>query len=262
MSTPFDDFLKSAHDDPPRFAFVLGSGLGDLAQRLADVRTIPFLDLPDIPAPTVHGHRGELHLGRWIGRRVLVFAGRVHYYEGHPWRSVVQPVHLAQRLGARTLILTNAVGGIRADLGAGSLVVLRDHIECTRPLWWRSLDAPRTSPYSPRLNDAMIAAAGRCGQTLTTGVYAQVTGPSYETPAEVRALRACGADVVGMSTAREIQTGHDLGLECAAISCVCNPAAGLSDAPIDHHDVLKVAAVHREQLTSILEAFLAGSMRE
>jgi len=192
---------------------------------------------------------------------VLLFAGRVHFYEGHPWRSVLQPVRIAHQLGVKTLILTNAVGGIRADLGPGSLVAVTDHIECTRPHWYR-LPGPggfgelRPSPYSAGLRDRLRTAASGCGEHLATGVYAQVTGPSYETPAEVRALQACGADVVGMSTAREIQTGHDLGLECAAISCVCNKASGLSDGPIHHGEVLDIAAQMRTRLTAILDAFL------
>lgn len=254
---PFAEFLDTARKRPPEVAFVLGSGLGDLVDRLQNAFAVPFTELPEIPAPTVHGHSGQLLLGDWAKRRVLVFAGRVHYYEGHPWRNVVQPIRLAHELGAKTLILTNAVGGIRADLGPGSLVALTDHIECTRPQWWRSLDEPRKSPYSKDLNARLQKAAHLQNEHLTTGVYAQMTGPSYETPAEVRALRTCGADVVGMSTAREIQTGHDLGMECAAISCVCNKASGLSDGPIHHGEVLDIAAQLRQKLTAILEQFLS-----
>jgi purine-nucleoside phosphorylase len=223
---------------------------------------VPFRDVPDLPAPSVHGHAGQVLLGDWQSRRVLLFAGRVHFYEGHAWRSVLEPVQLAHRLGAKELILTNAVGGIRDDLGPGSLVALRDHIELTRPFWWRlpgpgGIGEPRTSPYSTKLIDRLQAAARSRGETLTTGVYAQVTGPSYETPAEVRALKTCGADVVGMSTAREIQAASELGLECAAISCVCNKASGLSDGPIHHGEVIDVAARIRERLTGLLDTFLA-----
>lgn len=254
----FAEFTDAARRDPPTVALVLGSGLGDLADLLEGPIVIPFGELPNLPAPSVHGHRGQLFLGTWAQRRVLVFAGRVHYYEGHPWRSVVQPVKLAHQLGARELILTNAVGGIRDDLGPGSLVAISDHMEWTRQFWWRSPGEPRKSPYSKRLIARLQDAAGTVGFDLTTGIYAQVTGPSYETPAEVRALRTCGADVVGMSTAREIQTGFDLGMECAAISCVCNKASGLSSGPIHHGEVLDVAAMMRETLTGILGSYLAG----
>ena len=255
----YAEFLEAARRQPPEVALVLGSGLGDLAERLENPLAVPFHELPDIPAPSVHGHRGELLLGGWGSLQVLVFAGRVHYYEGHSWQSVVQPIRLAQQLGVKTLVLTNAVGGIRDDLGPGSLVALTDHIECTRPNWWQALNEPRSNPYSPNLIARLKTAAAESGESLTTGVYAQVTGPSYETPAEVRALRWCGADVVGMSTAREIQTGYELGLECAAISCVCNKASGLSSGPIHHGEVLDIAAQLRQTLTSILERFLAGS---
>src|SRR5262245_46140569 len=133
MHAVFAELLAAAQARPPEVALVLGSGLGDLATRLHDVRVVPFHEIPDLPAPSVHGHRGELLLGRWGNRTVLLFAGRVHYYEGHPWRSVLQPVRIARQLGVKTLILTNAVGGIRDDLGPGSLIAISDHIECTRP---------------------------------------------------------------------------------------------------------------------------------
>jgi purine-nucleoside phosphorylase len=262
MHAAFADFLAAARARPPEVALVLGSGLGDLADRLADARAVPFHEIPDLPAPSVHGHRGQLLLGRWGKREVLLFAGRVHYYEGHPWRGVLQPVRLAHQLGVKTLILTNAVGGIRDDLGPGSLVAVTDHMECTRAHWYRQpgpggFGGARPSPYSAALRERVLAAARARGEHLATGIYAQVTGPSYETPAEVRALRSCGADVVGMSTAREIQTGHDLGLECAAISCVCNKASGLADGPIHHGEVLDIAARLRSRLTAILDEYLA-----
>lgn len=258
----YSGFLAAAKANPPEVGLVLGSGLGDLADRLQSPLAVPFHDIPDLPAPSVHGHRGQLLLGGWGKRRVLLFAGRVHYYEGHAWRSVVQPVQLAHQLGVKTLILTNAVGGIRADLGPGSLVAITDHVEWTRPQWWKQpgpggLGDKRPSPYSASLIQDLLKAAERRGETLTTGVYAQVTGPSYETPAEVRALKSCGADIVGMSTGREIQVGHDLGLQCAAISCVCNKASGLSDGPIHHGEVLDIAAKMRQHLTSILDEYLS-----
>lgn len=252
----FAEFREAARRRPPEVAFVLGSGLGDLADRLHDPVSIPFHELPDLPRASVHGHRGELLLGGWGSRTVLVFAGRIHYYEGHPWKTVLQPIHLAHQLGVKELILTNAVGGIRDDLGPGSLVALTNHIECTRPDWWKTLNQPRASPYSPALIDRLQTAAAQANEKLTTGVYAQVTGPSYETPAEVRALRWCGADVVGMSTAREIQTGHALGLQCAAISCVCNKASGLSSGPIHHGEVLDIASQLRQKLTTIIDHYL------
>jgi purine-nucleoside phosphorylase len=192
---------------------------------------------------------------------VLVFEGRLHFYEGHAWRSVVLPVQTAAFLGARVLVLTNAAGGIHDDLAPGSLMAIRDHIEWTRPCWWRhpgpgGLGAARPSPYSPRLSALLQQAAGSLNLKLHTGIYAAVTGPSYETPAEVRALKKCGADAVGMSTAREVQAGADKGMECAAVSCITNRAAGLNIGPIHHGEVLTTAAEQGERLADLLEAFL------
>jgi purine-nucleoside phosphorylase len=159
------------------------------------------------------------------------------------------------------LLLTNAAGGIHEALGPGSLMALRDHLEWTRPRAWLqpgpgALGPPRPSPYSPRLLALLVQAAGDLVLALHQGVYAALTGPCYETPAEIRALRTWGADAVGMSTAREIKAGHDAGLECAAVSCITNRAAGLSGGPLDHQEVLATAAAQTERLAALLEAFL------
>jgi purine-nucleoside phosphorylase len=235
---------------------ILGSGLGHLADRLRDVLEMPFQQVPELGAPSVPGHRGALLLGEWAKRIVLVFSGRLHAYEGHPWRRVVQPVRVARALGADTLLVTNAAGGIRADLNPGDLMAIRNHIEWTRPDCWKRPTPAPPSPYSPRLLERLEQAATRIGFALTLGVYSQVTGPSYETRAEIRALRTSGADAVGMSTAREVQTGADIGMHCAAISCITNKAAGLSDGPINHEEVLATAATQRERLADLIEGFL------
>src|SRR5262249_10884597 len=157
----------------------------------------------------------------WGGRRVLVFEGRLHYYEGHSWDRVAEPVRLAHRLGARVLLATNAAGGIHPLLGPGSLMALRDHIRWNVPRpWLAALAAPRPSPYSPRSLEALSEAGRRIGVELLRGVCASLTGPCYETPAEIQALAAWGADVVGMSTAHEVETAAALGMECAALSCI------------------------------------------
>jgi purine-nucleoside phosphorylase len=257
MSTPlsFAAFAEAARAAPPEAAVVLGSGLGSAA-RLCGACAVPFAEVPGLPAATVAGHRGRLALGEWAGRRVLVFEGRIHFYEGHPWRDVTAPVRAAARLGARVLLLTSAAGGIRDDLGPGSLMAVRDHIEWTRPYCWRPPDPPRPSPYAPRLLDLLDEAAVTTGVILRRGVYAMVTGPCYETPAEIRALRAWGADAVGMSTAREAQAACDAGLECAAVSCITNRAAGLSAGPLGHEEVLTAAGAQSERLADLLEGFL------
>lgn len=259
----FAQLLDAANRRRPRVAFIFGSGLGDLDERLRDVVGVPFLDVPGLAGTSVSGHKGCLLLGDWAGVPVLAFSGRLHYYEGHAWRRVTQPIHMARDLGIGTLIATNAAGGIRDDLAPGSLMVLADHQDWTKPCWWREpgpggLGAARPSPYDPALRPQLQTAAETLGFALPAGVYAQVTGPCYETKAEIRALRECGADAVGMSTAREIQVAHSLGLRCAAISCITNRAAGLSTGPIHHGEVLDAAAAIRERLAMLLEEFLAA----
>jgi len=153
----------------------------------------------------------------------------------------------AHELGASILLTTSAAGGIRDDLQPGDLLAIRAHVDCTRECWWRDLALPRVSPYSPRLLELL---------PLPTGVYAQLIGPCYETPAEIRALRSCGVDAVGMSTAREIDTAHTLGMECAAISCITNKAAGLGSGPISHEEVLDTGRRARARIIRVLDAFV------
>jgi purine-nucleoside phosphorylase len=219
----------------------------------------------------VAGHRGVLLLGTWGKTPVLVFAGRLHYYEGHPWRTVVQPIHVAHELGASILITTNAAGGIRDDLQPGDLMAIRAHLDCTRDGWFSQTSRDREgagntqsaplphgrgslmeeAAYSPRLLALL---------PLPTGVYAQMTGPSYETRAEIRALRSLGVDAVGMSTAREIETGHSLGMECAAVSCITNKAAGLGGGPISHEEVLEVGRKMREKMLRLFESLISRAV--
>jgi purine-nucleoside phosphorylase len=242
-------------------ALVLGSGMTPVTQRIQPQASIPFADVPGLVLPTVTGHKGQIIFGTLAGRMVLAFTGRLHFYEGHPWERVVRPVEIAAELGAGTLVLTNASGGIAESLEPGSLMALTDHIEWNRPHPWRTpgpdgLGGERSSPYSARLLDLLQRAAEGAGVPLHCGVYLSVTGPSYETPAEIRAMRACGADAVGMSTTREALRGAELGMEVAAISCVANRAAGLSGGPLSHKEVLEVVAAASGRLAILLEALI------
>jgi purine-nucleoside phosphorylase len=261
-SPGFAALAESCRAQAPAVVIVLGSGMGPVAQRVRALHSVSFAEIPGLPAVSVHGHKGCLTLGDWAGRRVLVFEGRLHYYEGHAWETVTLPVRTAAALGARVAVMTNAAGGIAAPLSPGCLMAITDHLECNRPYWWRhpgpdGLGPARPSPYSTRLLEGLLQAAAQAGIVLHEGVYAAVTGPCYETPAEIRALKAWGADAVGMSTAREIQAGHDMGLECAAVSCITNRAAGLSGQPLNHDEVLAMAATQAEQIAQLLEGFLA-----
>jgi purine-nucleoside phosphorylase len=223
---------------------ILGSGMSDVADRLEEAVELPFASAPGLNASNVPGHRSVMVLGTWAGVHVIVFAGRLHFYEGYARRDVVQPVYIARELGASILVTTNAAGGIRDDLRPGDLMAIRAHLDCTREYWWRDHSAKAQAAYSVRLLELL---------PLPTGVYAQLTGPSYETPAEIRALRTCGVDAVGMSTAREIESGQSLGMECAAISCITNKAAGLGGGAIDHDEVLQTGRRAKGKLIGILE---------
>jgi purine-nucleoside phosphorylase len=262
MTSSFAALVQAARAAPPEVCVVLGSGAHGVADRVQAAASVPFGDVPGLGAASVAGHRGRLTLGDWAGRRVLVFEGRLHHYEGHPWETVVEPVCIAHNVGARILLATNAAGGIHPSLGPGSLMVVRDHILWNVPRPWLhpgpgAVGPPRPSPYSPRLSEVLRQAARKCDMDLFHGVYASLTGPCYETPAEIRALRVWGADAVGMSTAREVERAMELGMECAAVSCITNQAAGLGTGPLDHSEVLAAAAAQVGRLAGLIEAFLA-----
>jgi purine-nucleoside phosphorylase len=253
--TPFAEFALRCRAARPEVFLVLGSGLGPLIDRVRKTCSVAFTDIPGLSGSSTAGHRGHLTLGEWVGRRVLVGEGRLHYYEGHSWEVVTRPIQLAAGLGAKVALLTNAVGGIRDDLAPGGLMPVRDHFEWNRPFSWRVPAGP--TPYAPELVGVVCRAGERCGLALRPGVYAAVSGPSYETPAEVRALRAAGADAVGMSTSREVLAGAAAGLRCAAVSLVTNRAAGLAAGKLDHADVLASAAAAADRLGGLLECVLA-----
>ena len=250
----FSDFRSICQAAPPEVFLVLGSGMGPLIRRVRGAASLPFSEVPGLHSSSVEGHRGRLTLGEWAGRRVLISEGRLHFYEGNSWGVVVRLIPLAAELGAKAALLTNAAGGIRDDLGSGALMPIRDHLEWNRPYPWRQPSRP--SPYSSRLTHQIQKAGASVGLSLLPGVYAAVTGPSYETPAEIRALRIAGADAVGMSTSREVIAGMEAGMECGAISLITNRAAGLSAGPLNHADVLAAARAAADQLGDVLEEVL------
>jgi purine-nucleoside phosphorylase len=261
MSTAFIQLAQQCRTLAPAAVVVLGSGTNVVADRVGSAFSVPFGDIPGLNATTVAGHRGRLTLGDWAGKRVLVFEGRLHYYEGHAWSSVVQPIRVAHQLGARVLLATNAAGGIHEALQPGSLMAIRDHVEWNRPSCWLhpgsgALGPSRPSPYAARLLQLLDRVARQLDMDLLHGIYASLTGPCYETPAEIRALRKWGADAVGMSTSREVQLAFELGMECAALSCVTNKAAGLGAERLDHQDVLATAAMQTQRVAGVIEGFL------
>jgi purine-nucleoside phosphorylase len=258
--SPFDAFAAAVRARGPRVAVVLGSGLGAVPHHFTEAASIPFADVPGLVAPSIHGHSGAISLGHCVGAPLLVFRGRLHSYEGHSWDQVAAPVRLMASWGVRTLILTNAAGGIHDRLGPGDLMVLRNHLWLQTPQAVRGRLAglpAESSPYSSRLIQLIqLLQQAEPSRELLAGIYAAVTGPCYETPAEIRALRAMGADAVGMSTAFEAQTAADLGMEVAAISCITNKAAGLTGGTLDHAEVLANAGRPAERISGLLETIL------
>jgi purine-nucleoside phosphorylase len=247
----------------PETAIVLGSGLGDFARRLTEAVVMPYAELPHWPLSTVVGHAGELVVGDVRGRRVAVLAGRVHAYEGHDLGTVVFATRVMAGLGVRRIILTNAAGGINTGFAQGALMVIDDHINLLgNPLIGPNDDrlGPRfpdmTEVYSRRLRQIADEAARAHAVAVEHGVYVSLTGPSYETPAEIRFLRGIGADAVGMSTVPEAIAARHLGMEVLGISCITNMAAGILPQPLDHYEVMETARRVRGSFIALLEGIL------
>ena len=248
----------------PDVAIVLGSGLGDFAEGLADATTVPYGDIPNWPASAVIGHAGKLVVGTLAGKRVAALSGRAHFYEGHDLRTVSFAARVMARLGVKVLILTNAAGGISPPLTPGTLMVIDDHINLlgSNPLIGPNEDRfgfrfpDMTEVYSKRLRGLADAAAEATGVRVTHGVYVAVHGPSYETPAEIRFLRTIGADAVGMSTVPEAIVARQMRIEVLGISCITNPAAGVLPQPLHHDEVMEVARRVRGEFSSLLEGVI------
>jgi purine-nucleoside phosphorylase len=257
-----EQFVRARISEPPRLGLVLGSGLGAVADPLAGPR-IGYAEIPHMPSSAVAGHAGTLCFGRLGSMPVACLQGRVHLYEGHGVDQVVFGVRLLARLGCESVLLTNAAGGIHSALAPGALLLITDHLNLTghNPLLGsgaggqeRFVDMSRA--YDPELNRLAERAAARAGVELSSGVYAGLLGPSYETPAEVRMLRVLGADAVGMSTVNEAIALRQLGVRTAALSCITNVAAGLGAEALDHADVQAVAARSRSSLAALLLAWV------
>ncbi len=233
----------------PRIAVILGSGLGAFADSLQNSISIDYGELDGFPRPTVAGHSGKLVLGEHAGRDVLVMAGRFHYYEGHSLDAVGFPIRVLRQLGIRYLLVTNSAGGINPAFNVGDLMVIEDHLNLigANPLYGPNADAfgPRfpdmTQAYDPAIRACMETAAAARGFKLQHGVYAGLSGPTYETPAEIRMLRVLGADSVGMSTVPEVTVARHSGIRVGGISCISNKAAGMGDEELDHSHVATAA---------------------
>jgi purine-nucleoside phosphorylase len=257
-------FLKNSTDLRPSVAVVLGSGLGAFASELTDRVDIPYSELPGWPGSTAVGHAGLLILGRVGELDLAVMAGRVHLYEGYTPAQVTFGVRVLGRLGVRSMVFTNAAGGINLALERGGLVLISDHINLQGS---NPLAGPNDDTFGPRFPDMSEAyslqyreiarqVAAELSIPISEGVYAAVLGPSYETPAEIRFLRTIGADLVGMSTVPEVIVANHMGMKVLGISCVTNMAAGVLPQPISHEEVLETGEMVRDTLARFLKAVM------
>jgi purine-nucleoside phosphorylase len=253
----------------PEIGVVLGSGLGAFADALDQAAPVPFGEIPHFPAPTVAGHGGALVIGRSRGAPVAVLKGRVHFYEGYSLDQVVFPVRVLGRLGVKTLVLTNAAGAINPSFAAGDLMVIEDHLNLLgNPLLGSNEEAlgPRfpdmSEAYDRGLRDVTEAACRAASARCHRGVYVALTGPSYETPAEIRMLRTLGADAVGMSTVPEVIAARHVGMRVAGLSCLTNMAAGVTGKKLDHREVLETGERVKAVLLEVLVRIVADVARE
>ena len=243
------DIVQSKANFTPTVALVLGSGLGGYASEIETQATVEYNEIEGFPVSTVPGHRGRFVFGYVKGVPVVIMQGRVHYYEGYPMSDVVLPIRLMGLLGAKTLFLTNAVGGINPAFSAGDFMLIRDHIlySVPSPLIGENLDELGTrfpdmsEVYKTELRNIIKSSADAQGIKIHEGVYIQFSGPGFETPAEIRACAALGADVVGMSTACEAVAANHMGMDVCGVSCVSNLAAGISKSPLTHEEVQEMA---------------------
>jgi purine-nucleoside phosphorylase len=257
-------FILSKTKLRPRIGLVLGSGLGAFADELASATRIDYKKIPHFPKSTAIGHAGRMVIGKVADVPVAVMQGRVHFYEGYTQQQVIFPMRVMARLGVRAVLITNAAGGINRDFKQGCLVVLRDHmnLQGTNPLIGPNEERfgvrfpDLTQVYWKPYQDAALLEGKRLGVEMAEGVYAALTGPSYETPAEIRYLRTIGADLVGMSTVPEVIAAAHLGIRVLGISCVTNMAAGILDQPITAEEVLETGERVKADFVALLRAII------
>ena len=249
----------------PRMGLVLGSGLGDLADRFESAVRIPYREIPGFPQPAVEGHSGILVLGTLAGVPAVAMRGRAHLYEGYPVRDATFPIRVLAALGIRALFLSNAAGAIHPEFTPGELMAIRDHLNLMgrNPLVGKVVPGdPRfpdlTAAWDPELRQLLHAASQATGVSLREGVYAAVLGPSFETPAEIRMLELLGADAVGMSTVPELITARALGVRCFGISCLTNYAAGIGSGPLDHEEVIETTRRVADSFQELVMAAVAA----
>jgi purine-nucleoside phosphorylase len=261
--------IRSRINVEPRIALVLGSGLGGFADDFDEAVGIPYEEIPGFVRSTAQGHAGRLVIGKIDSVPVLAMQGRVHYYEGYSLEEVTFPVRTFGLLGVKTLVLTNAAGGINVQLSQGALMVISDHVNLMGVNPLRGPNDERFGPrfpdmsavYSPELQELVVEEAKAIGVEVRRGIYGGLSGPSYETPAEIHLLRNLGADAVGMSTVPEAIVARHMGVEVLGISCITNMAAGISDTPINHEEVMATGDLVRETFAELLRRVISAINR-
>ncbi|MFA5524259.1 MAG: purine-nucleoside phosphorylase [Tissierellales bacterium] len=262
--TETTDFLVGKAKRKPKIGIILGSGLGLLGDEVADADIIKYEDIPNFPVSTVQGHKNQLAIGTLEGKDVVVMQGRFHYYEGYPIEQVTFPVRVLKALGVDTLIITNAAGGVNQDYSPGNLMVIGDHINFTfdNPLIGENYEelGPRFPDMSQAYDKSLIDLAFKSAQILNInlrqGVYMWNSGPTYETPAEVRVASILGADAVGMSTVPEVITAVHGGMKVLGISCITNMASGILDQPLNHSEVIETSERVKDDFISLIKEIL------
>ncbi len=257
-------YLKNAGIKDPEVGLVLGSGLGDMVDEIEDAIRIPYEEIPDFPVSTVAGHAGALVYGNLKDHKVIALQGRFHYYEGYDIQKVTYPIRIFNELGVKQLIVTNACGGVNENFKPGDLMIINDHINLTgvNPLIGSNVEShgPRfvdmTQAYSPRTKEILYAIAAEEGYQLQEGVYTWFTGPTYETPAEIKMTRVIGGDAVGMSTVPEVIVANHCGIEVTGISCITNLAAGMQ-ASLNHQEVIEVTQAQKPRFKHLVSQLVA-----
>lgn len=260
------EYLRNITEGTPEIAIILGSGLGRLADFIEGRQEISYEEIPNFPATTVPGHEGKLIFGRLGGRYVVAMKGRFHYYEGHDMGVVVYPIRVFGMMGIKNLMVTNAAGGVNTDFKPGDLMLIKDHIGffAENPLRGVNLDdlGPRfpdmSAAYDRSLQKLAMVCAERVGIDLKNGVYSYCKGPSFESPAEIKALRILGADAVGMSTVPEVIVARHMGMRVLGISCITNMAAGILDQPLTHEEVMETGKSVEKKFSSLVREIVGS----
>lgn len=254
------DYIAGRLDENPEIGLILGSGLGVLGDEAEKKNIIDYYDIPNFPVSTIEGHKGRFIFGEIAGRKVAVMQGRFHYYEGYTMKEVAFPVWVMRALGIKKLIVTNAAGGVNTSYSAGDLMLIKDHINLmgSNPLIGPNFDIYGTrfpdmsNAYPMGMRDMVKKISNSLNIPIKEGVYASMTGPAYETPAEIRMARVIGADAVGMSTVPEVIAANHSGMEVIGISCITNMAAGVLDRPLNHDEVIETANEVKDKFIKLI----------